>query len=386
MLSLPRSVMTITPQRLSFAGGGTDLPGFYERHGGAVVSSTIDKYIYVTVKRHMPLFNEAYRLSYSKTERIDDLNDIENDVARECLRLVQVDPPLFITTAADLPQKTGLGSSSSFAVGLLYALHVIRGEDVSAGQLAEEACHVEIGVLGHPIGKQDQYAAAFGGLNYMAFQRDGRVHLDSVHVPDNGVANLFCHFMLFWTGVQRDAREVLREQRDNIDVRATLSCACAIWQPDAATSCWRTVARRPPFAMKGGREAKSGEHDHDTRHRYDVRACPRGRRDRRQDCWSGRRWISLSGRAARTSGTGARGAGRARRTGPPRGARGAAPCGSARVRRNVSIFLTGTESFIGRALLEACRVPPISGREGSRTTRSPYSRRVQAAAASTPNR
>ena len=249
--------MTITPQRLSFAGGGTDLPGFYERHGGAVVSSTIDKYIYVTVKRHMPLFNEAYRLSYSKTERIDDLNDIENDVARECLRLVQVDPPLFIATAADLPQKTGLGlgSSSSFAVGLLYALHVMRGEDVSAGQLAEEACHVEIGVLGHPIGKQDQYAAAFGGLNYMAFQRDGRVHLDSVHVPDNGVANLFCHFMLFWTGVQRDAREVLREQRDNIDVRATLSCACAIWQPDAATSCWRTVARRPPwttFSMKGG--------------------------------------------------------------------------------------------------------------------------------------
>jgi D-glycero-alpha-D-manno-heptose-7-phosphate kinase len=217
MLKLPRAVTTITPQRLSFAGGGTDLPDFYKKHGGAVVSSTIDKYIYVTVKRHSPLFNEAYRLSYSKTEHIDTLDAIENDVARECLRLVDVDPPLFVATASDLPVSTGLGSSSSFAVGLLYALHVMRGEDVSAGQLAEEACHVEVNVLRHPIGKQDQYAAAFGGLNYIAFQRDGRVHLDSVCVPGNGAGAVFHHFMLFWTGVQRDAREVLLEQRNNIE-------------------------------------------------------------------------------------------------------------------------------------------------------------------------
>jgi D-glycero-alpha-D-manno-heptose-7-phosphate kinase len=216
VLKLPRAVTTITPQRLSFAGGGTDLPGFFERFGGAVVSSAIDKYIYVTVKRHSPLFEEAYRLSYSKTEHVDNLDEVENDVARECLRLVKVDPPLFIATASDLPVSTGLGSSSSFAVGLLYALHVMRGEDVSAGQLAEEACHVEINVLGHPIGKQDQYAAAFGGLNYIGFQPDGRVHLDSVWVPGDGATAMFGHFMLFWTGVQRDARKVLREQRDNI--------------------------------------------------------------------------------------------------------------------------------------------------------------------------
>ena len=221
MLTLPRAVTTITPQRLSFAGGGTDLAAFYEQHGGAVLSSTIDKYIYVTVKRHSPLFNEAYRLSYSKTEHIDALDDIENDVARECLRLVPIDPPLFIATTSDLPVSTGLGSSSSFAVGLLYALHMMRGEDVSAGQLAEEACHVEIDVLRQPIGKQDQYAAAFGGLNYIAFQRDGRVQLDSVHVPGNGVANLFCHVMLCWTGVQRDSRTVLREQRDNVPQMGT---------------------------------------------------------------------------------------------------------------------------------------------------------------------
>lgn len=215
-MSLPRAVTTITPQRLSFAGGGTDLPDFYRRHGGAVVSASINKYIYVTVKRHSPLFNEVYRLSYSKTEHVHDLEDIENDIARECLRLVQVEPPLFIATASDLPASSGLGSSSSFAVGLLYALHAMRGEEVSAGQLAEESCQVEIDVLGRPIGKQDQYAAAFGGLNYMAFQPDDRVHLDAVWLPDDGIKTLFRHSMLFWTGMQRDAGDILAEQRQKI--------------------------------------------------------------------------------------------------------------------------------------------------------------------------
>ncbi len=213
---LPRAVTTITPQRVGFAGGGTDLPAFYRQHGGAVLSSAIDKYIYVTVKRHSPLFNENYRLSYSKTEHVNSLDEIENDIARECLRLVDVEPPLFIATASDLPVSSGLGSSSSFAVGLLYALHTLRGEDVSAGQLAEEACHVELNVLGHPIGKQDQYAAAFGGLNYISFQQDDRVHLDSVWLPGNGSDGLFQNIMLFWTGIQRDANAVLREQNENI--------------------------------------------------------------------------------------------------------------------------------------------------------------------------
>lgn len=160
---LPKTVTTITPQRISFVGGGTDLPSFYKNHNGEVISSAIDKYIYVTVKQHSPLFEEAYRLSYSKTEHVQSLDEIENSIARECLRLVSVEPPLYIATAADLPASSGLGSSSSFAVGLLHALHLLKGERVSAGQLAEEACHIEIDVLGNPIGKQDQYAAAFGG-------------------------------------------------------------------------------------------------------------------------------------------------------------------------------------------------------------------------------
>ena len=211
-----RAVTTITPQRLSFVGGGTDLPDFYLRHGGAVVSTTIDKYIYVTVKRHSALFNMAYRLSYSKTENVQSLDEIENDVARECLRLLHVEPPLYISTASDLPAQSGLGSSSSFAVGLLYALHTLRGEAVAAGQLAEEACHVEINMLGRPIGKQDQYAAAFGGLNAIAFRPDGRVHLDPLWLAEDGAVTLFRNSMLFWTGIQREAGDILHEQRARI--------------------------------------------------------------------------------------------------------------------------------------------------------------------------
>ena len=253
-MTLPRSVTTITPQRLSFAGGGTDLPDFYLAHGGAVTSSTINKYIYVTVKRHSPLFNEVYRLSYSKTEHVNELNDIENDIARECLRLVHVEPPLFIATASDLPASSGLGSSSSFAVGLLYALHAMRGEEVSAGQLAEESCHVEIDVLGRPIGKQDQYAAAFGGLNYMSFQRDDRVHIDSIWLPGNGMASLFRNSMLFWTGMQRDAGDILQEQRTNIQDRS----ATLIEMRDMAGACRDLLLKYPDDPQKLGEMLDAG--------------------------------------------------------------------------------------------------------------------------------
>lgn len=123
---MPRAVTTITPQRISFVGGGTDLPAYYSEHEGGVISSAIDQYVYVTVKRHSPLFQEQYRLSYSKTEHANSLDDIENSIARECLRLVPIDTPLYIATAADLPASSGLGSSSSFAVGLLNALHLMR--------------------------------------------------------------------------------------------------------------------------------------------------------------------------------------------------------------------------------------------------------------------
>lgn len=213
---VPKAVTTITPQRISFAGGGTDLPKFFSLSGGGVISTAINQYVYVSVKRHSPLFNETYRLSYSKTEHVDSIEEIENKIARECLRLVDVPPPLYISTAADIPSSSGLGSSSSFAVGLLHALHLMRGERVTPGQLAEEACKIEIDILGHQIGKQDQYAAAFGGLNQITFKRDGVVTIENL-VPQGGlIDNIFNNSLLVWTGIQRNAEEILARQSNAI--------------------------------------------------------------------------------------------------------------------------------------------------------------------------
>jgi D-glycero-alpha-D-manno-heptose-7-phosphate kinase len=213
---LPKAVTTITPQRISFVGGGTDLPSFYSKHGGGVISTSINQYVYVTVKYHSPLFEEAYRLSYSKTEHANQLDEIENEIARECLRLVDIDPPLYISTSADLPASSGLGSSSSFAVGLLNALHHFKDQPVSPAQLAEEACEVEIKVLGHPIGKQDQYAAAFGGLNHIILKKNGRVEIDHLVLQNNLLDGIFKNSLLIWTGISRDATKILYNQTKNI--------------------------------------------------------------------------------------------------------------------------------------------------------------------------
>jgi D-glycero-alpha-D-manno-heptose-7-phosphate kinase len=208
-------VMTRTPLRVSFAGGGTDIDDFYRHDGGAVFSTTINKYVYVTVKRHGALYKEAYRLNYAETEHARSLEEIRNDIARECLRLVPVEPPLYISTVADLPAASGLGSSSSFAVGLLRALHAMRGERVNAAQLVDEAVHVEVNMLGHPIGKQDQAAAAYGGLNFFRFRPDGRVALEPHSPLPETMEILFSNIQMFWTGITRDSRHVLQEQKCN---------------------------------------------------------------------------------------------------------------------------------------------------------------------------
>lgn len=208
-----KMVMTRTPLRVSFAGGGTDLPEFYEREEGAVFSAAVDKYVYVTVKRHSELFNEPIRLNYSRTEQVNSISEIENQIARECLRFLDIEPPIFISTVADMPASTGMGGSSAFAVGLLNALHAFRGERVTAGQLAEEACHIEMEVLKEPIGKQDQYAAAFGGLNLLRFGRGGRVTVEPQRMANGAIPLLFRNVMMFWTGHQRPAASVLSEQK-----------------------------------------------------------------------------------------------------------------------------------------------------------------------------
>ncbi|MBL6934591.1 MAG: GHMP kinase [Alphaproteobacteria bacterium] len=214
-----RYVSTRTPLRISFAGGGTDLPDYYEREYGAVLSTAINRYIYVTVKPLDPLFNAQYRLNYSITEHVNSLEEIKNDIARECLRKVPVETPIYVSTIADIPAMSGLGSSSSFAVGLLNALHAYRGEHVSGARLAEEAAAIEMEELERPIGKQDHYAAAIGGMNFFSFHPNGSVTILPQAQSPSILDGLFSHMMLFWTGIHRDASEVLGEQKKNTGAR-----------------------------------------------------------------------------------------------------------------------------------------------------------------------
>jgi D-glycero-alpha-D-manno-heptose-7-phosphate kinase len=212
-------VVTRTPLRISLAGGGTDFADFYRRDYGAVLSTAIDKYVYVTLKRHDDLFGAPIRLNYSETEQVGTITEIRNEIARACFQFLNAEPPLYMSTVADIPAASGLGSSSAFAVGLLHALHAYRGEHVSAAQLAEEAAQIETAILGRPIGKQDHYSAAFGGFNLFRFLPNGGVSVEAQRFPAGSRARLFAHLMMFWTGRTRDAGGVLGEQRANIGAR-----------------------------------------------------------------------------------------------------------------------------------------------------------------------
>lgn len=202
-------IITRTPLRISFTGGGTDLPAFYKNGYGAVVSTSIDKYIYITVNKR---FDDSIRVSYSQTEIVNHVDELKHDIARECLRMVGISGGIEITSIADIPSGTGLGSSSSFAVGLLNALYTYVGERLSAGELANRACQIEINVLGHPIGKQDQYAAAYGGVNYFTFERSGDVQREKILVSDNDLRNMNRKLMMFYTGIRRSADGILSRQ------------------------------------------------------------------------------------------------------------------------------------------------------------------------------
>lgn len=212
---MKKIITTATPQRISFAGGGTDMNYFYEKYEGLVISSTINKYIYVTVKEINSLFKEKYRLNYSITEQVENLEDIKNDIARECIKLLDLKESLYISTTSDLPASSGLASSSCFAVGLLNALHQLKGEHVSLAQIAEEACHIEIEVLKKPIGKQDQYAATFGGINLFNFQKSGKVSIEPIY--NNNILELFKNSLLFYTNIQRSADTILSDQKSNFE-------------------------------------------------------------------------------------------------------------------------------------------------------------------------
>lgn len=205
-------IITRTPLRISFTGGGTDISDYYRINGGAVVSMAIDKYIYVTVN---PKFDKNIRVSYSQTEIVSDVNELRHELVREAMRMAGITGGIEVTSIADIPAGTGLGSSSTFTVGVLNALHTYCGKRLSGRQLAERACQIEIDILGHPIGKQDQYAAAHGGLNYFQFNPDESVAYDRITLSDDDWHNMKRKLMLFYTGITRSADGVLSEQKKN---------------------------------------------------------------------------------------------------------------------------------------------------------------------------
>ena len=207
-------VVTKTPLRVSFLGGGTDIKYFYKDYGGSVLSCAIDKYVYVTVKRHSPCFKEKFRLNYSKSESGNQLNKIENNIVRECIKLTKIDFPIYISTVGDVPTGSGLGGSSSFTVGLLKALYTIQGKTIKKKRLFEESCMIEIGILNEPIGKQDQVPAVYGGLNFISFKKNDNIKIENI--KRNKIHNnLFNKSILIWTQSTRSASIVLKNQKKN---------------------------------------------------------------------------------------------------------------------------------------------------------------------------
>lgn len=203
-------IITRTPFRVSFGGGGSDLASYYEHEPGMVLSTAINKYMYLAVKEH---FEQNFRISYSRTEIVDSVAQIEHPIVRECLTMLGLRNGLEIVSMGDLPARTGLGSSSSFTVGLLHALYAMQGKVVSRDRLAREACCIEIEKLGEPIGKQDQYIAAYGGMQFIQFNTDGSVFVDPVILSPEARKEFSGRLLIFFTGDTRDARQVLAKQQ-----------------------------------------------------------------------------------------------------------------------------------------------------------------------------
>lgn len=206
-------IISRTPLRISFVGGGSDLPAFYQGEHGAVVSTAINKYIYITVNRK---FDDKIRASYSRTEIVDSVDELRHELIREALRVTGIDRAIEITSISDIPsQGTGLGSSSTYTVGLLNALYAHRGHMVGAERLAREACKIELERCGKPIGKQDQYIAAYGGLKYIRFYPDGEVEVVPILCAPETRRELQRRLLMLYTGLTRRADDILAEQSRN---------------------------------------------------------------------------------------------------------------------------------------------------------------------------
>lgn len=208
-------VITKTPFRISFFGGGTDYPVWYEQNGGAVLSTTIDKYCYVTCRQYPPFFEDKVRMVWSKIELVQNASELQHPTAREILKFFNVHKNIEIHHAADLPARSGLGASSSFVVGLLHGMYALLGKPVTKDQLAREAIHIERDRAQERVGSQDQIAAAHGGFNKIIFHPDGKFEVVPVRVRPHVLADLENRLLLFFTGVSRNTSDVTKSQIAN---------------------------------------------------------------------------------------------------------------------------------------------------------------------------
>ncbi len=207
-------IISRTPLRISFVGGGSDISSFYRHTPGAVVSTAINKYVYIAVNRQ---FDGRILINYSKTEIVTRVSDIENNLVREALKLTGVKGGIHITSVADIPSEgTGMGSSSSYVAGLLNVLYAYQGKHVNAEKLARQACQIEIDIMKKPIGKQDQYIAAYGGFQHIKFNSDGSVYVDPIICKEETKRNLEDRLLLFYTGITRSADPILAKQTNNM--------------------------------------------------------------------------------------------------------------------------------------------------------------------------
>ncbi len=206
-------IIVQTPLRVSFFGGGTDFSAFYRAEGGCVLSSAIDKYVFLTIKER---FDEKIRVGYTRTEIADCVDQVLHELIREALRKTGIRQGVEITTMSDIPAGSGLGSSSAVTVGALHAMHVYQNELLTTEQYARDACEIEIDILGKPIGKQDQYIVAYGGLRFIEFLPDERVTVEAINLPAALQERLNESLLLFYTGTTRQAETILEEQERNI--------------------------------------------------------------------------------------------------------------------------------------------------------------------------
>ncbi|MEK7407470.1 MAG: galactokinase [Acidobacteriota bacterium] len=203
-------IITRSPLRISLGGGGTDLPSYYREQGGFVIAAAIDKYVYITLHE---TFQQELIIKYSKMEVVHEIDEVKHPIVREALRMAGLNSlHLEITSMSDIPAGTGLGSSGSFTTALLRALHALKKDFIPRHQLAEEACHIEIDLLGEPVGRQDQYIATYGGITCFEFRPDDRVEVQPLRLAPETLANLEDNLVLFFTGYTRSASEILRDQ------------------------------------------------------------------------------------------------------------------------------------------------------------------------------